>query len=101
MEGVATMSKHSHTAKDSAAAGSRQPPRGKQRKQTVAPHVKASRRLFDMAAKDYKSAHWHYTRHAQGLLSSLENMRHAAGTMLRAALSIADMVYTAEVSDAA
>lgn len=95
------MNMNSDKTKDSAAADSQQPPRGRKRKRTVAPHVEASRRLYDLAAKDFRRARWAYTRHAEGLLSSLDDMHHAAEDMQRAALSIADMVYGAEVSDAA
>jgi len=65
--------------------------------------VKASRRLYTLAAKDANRARWAYTRAAEQALTALDAWRHALEDMQRAAYAIADMVYThdAEGHDAA
>lgn len=86
------MRTESTTQDNGAPVGAQRPPRRKGVR-AIPPHVKASRRLYDLAVKDANRARWAYTRHAEQLQTALDDWRHALEAMQRAAYAIADVVY--------
>lgn len=86
------MRSESTTEVNGAPVGAQRPPRRKGAR-TISAHVKASRRIYDLAVKDANRARWAYTRHAEQLLTALDDLRHAIEDMQRAAYAIADVVY--------
>lgn len=86
------MRRESTTHGNDAPVSAQRPPRRKGAR-AISPHVKASRRLYDLAVKDANRARWAYTRHAEQLQTALDDWRHAVEDMQRAAYAIADVVY--------